>query len=104
MKPLLTIIAFVACLLFSSAERCEAQLLRKDRPVAVGLNWNEQCALESVAAYANCRNRGGGYFSCTVTAGLHYWACSGSNFQTSFKRLNSVRASMVGRRVLRRSR
>jgi hypothetical protein len=100
MKPLLALTLFFSFVLI--AQDSQAQLF-KDRPVGVGINWSEACALSSVAAYAECRNRGGSKFACLSSAGLHYWMCSGSSFQTSFRRANKVRSAMVGRRVLRRS-
>lgn len=102
MKPILLAIAVLFS--FSIAPNCDAQLLRRDRPVAVGINWDAGCAVESALQFAMCRKNGGGYFSCTVNAGLSYWQCSGSTFQTSFRPANRVRAYMVGQRVLRRSR
>lgn len=103
MKNIL-IIAFIAIgFALSNVEPVEAQLFR-DRPVAVGINWNAACAAESAVQFAICRQSGGSWFSCTVGAGLRYWQCSGSTFQTNYRRVHVLRASMVGRRVLRRSR
>jgi len=103
MKNIL-IIAFIAIgFLFAFCEQSDAQLFR-DRPVAVGINWNAACAAESAVQFAICRQSGGSWFSCTVGAGLRYWQCSGSSFQTNYRRVHVLRASMVGRRVLRRAR
>jgi hypothetical protein len=104
MKPFIPFVVAIICFCFVSVQESQAQLLQKDRAVAAGLNWSEACALESVAAYADCRRQGGGYFACAAVAGWHYWNCSGSNFQTSFRPANRMRAVMAGNRVLRRSR
>jgi hypothetical protein len=64
------------------------------------VQWNPQCALESAQKFAACRASGGGNFGCLVTAGFHYWQCSGSTFGTR----GPVRAAIVGRRAVRLSR
>jgi len=100
MRKFLLISFLTIGLLFVFCEQSDAL----NRPRAVGLNWNPACAAESAVQFAICRQSGGSWFSCSVGAGLRYWQCSGSTFQTAYGRTPRLRAAVVGRRAIRRGR
>jgi len=51
MKNILIIFCLAIGFLFVNCEQSDAQLFR-DRPVAVGINWNAACAAESAVQFA----------------------------------------------------
>lgn len=98
----LILVSFIAFAAIVEPQQTEGQLL--NRPIAVGLNWDTQCAIEAATQYAVCRANGGRNWSCLVTSGLTYWGCSGSDFETRFVRGNRTRAALIGWRAIRRGR
>jgi len=93
---------FFCVSVFLSVEKADAQVF--NRPHVVGINWNAECALQAAQGYALCRQNGGRNWPCAVAAGLSYWNCSGSNFESSFRRVSKVRAGFIGARLARRHR
>jgi hypothetical protein len=95
MKSLILVLAVLGSCLVGC--ECDAQIFR--RPV--GINWNAECAMQAATGFAACKQAGGRTWPCAIQAGLDYWNCSGSNFQTGFRSVNRVRAGLTGLRVRR---
>ena len=73
----------------------------------LGFKFDPECALAAAQEFQDCRAAGGRAFGCLLTAGIGYWVCSGSDFNSSAQRLGPVRkirARMAGRRALRAAR
>lgn len=117
MKGLFSVVVLIVGLLFASlTQSCSAQCVDCG-PVVVqspvyyyyptvyetGINWNQDCAIQSAQLFQQCRASGGNRWACLAQAGLNYWTCSGSTFETAASR-GRLRAVVAGSRAVRRGR
>ena len=117
MKGLFSVVALMVGLLFAClSQSCAAQCVDcgpAQYPVVVSeypsvvypaaINWDQECAVQSAQMFAQCRSSGGNRWACLAQAGLSYWTCSGSTFETAASR-GRLRAVMAGSRAVRRGR
>lgn len=117
MRGLFSVVALVvglvfACLSQSCAAQCvdcgPAPVVVNEYPMVVyqqptAINWDQECAVQSAQMFAQCRASGGNRWACLAQAGLNYWTCSGSTFETASSR-GRLRAVATGMRAVRRGR
>ena len=74
------------------------------------INFDAQCALQAAQTFSSCRASGGGRFGCLFSAGVGYWQCSGSSFETLYgirrnaRQPGRLRTVFIGARAVLRGR
>jgi len=107
MKGLFSVFCLMVGLLLAClSQSCSAQCVDCGPvvyPQPTAINWDQECAIQSAQMFQQCRASGGNRWACLAQAGLNYWTCSGSTFETAASR-GRLRAVATGMRAVRRGR